>query len=385
MTNQVTMAETITPEVHIDVATGQLLIGKLAVAHHIEVGGNPADVYDLRQLLKNGIPETVDFSNQNDRPDRWEHLSPEDFLEYGRWLVDLTEENGVRELPNKVLVRASHLGLGPSRKAITNRFGSLPEFQRMVSANKIRWRDAFADWDELDFIIHLHNVGVEEGRRPDIPMLNRRVAEGRKEPKPNVIRKNIRLDEAYERAGFLFPRAWDRKKYDEWGVLFYMANGKTPTQEVLDILSSQGKGPSSHAVAHEYSGTLPYGESVVHAFNNRHFLKIEDIKEAVCRRELPRELFADAGGTSEIIRRAGRFNIISELFPSLSLMNRARLSFYDAIGSAFVEYLKHRDERIEPWLVEASAFNQLCYPELFPKGGLIQSLRLSAEATAGQP
>lgn len=373
-------------EINFDITSCQLLIGKVATAYHIESGGHPADIFSLAQLLNEGVPDCVSFRNANKRPDRWANLSLKDIIEQAQWLMNVADrEKSQKSMFVRRIKLSARLGLLVGREAIVspNRFNSIPEFQRAISADKIIWRDRFKDWDDLDILIHLHNIGEEEKQRPTIPIIDRRIREGRVEPGYRFIRNRIPLPEAYERAGFIFTRDWDKTKHDEWGVMFYTANGRAPTEDELDHLSSQGKGPSSHGVSSEYGGMRAYGKSIQEAAQNREKIKIDDIKRNIFSGNLPRELFAEDVSAKEAIRRAGRYRIINQLLSSRPRMQKVGLSMYDICSKEFVDYLASQDSRIQQWLVEAAALYSLCYPETFPDGEFIKSLRTRLRCCGG--
>lgn len=369
----------VTSEINFDIGTGQLLIGRLAVEQHIGSGGHPADIFPLKELLCGELASSVKFSDTNRGPNRWAHVRTEDIIETGRWLMNIVSDNGSKKLPARTIVLAARLGLIPGREAIESpkRFGSISNFQREIEADKVVWRESFKDWDDIDILIHLHKIGQEEDQRPTMPIIDRRtIVEKRKEPGYRFIKSRIPLPEAYERAGFVFARDWDKRKFDEWGVMFYMANDRVPTRSEMDKLASEGKSPSSSAIYDQYDSFVDFGDSVKKAYENRRALKINDLKSSLRKDEFPGELIEDISDADEAIRRVGRFRTIGLLFPSYPKMQRVRMSMYDVQGQTFVDYLALRDSRIEKWLVEAAALYRICYPELFPGGDYTKSLKV---------
>lgn len=379
------MAEKIGSESLYDITSSQLLIGKAALAQHIEAGSHPADIVTLREALLD--PHLDISSGKNQRLDTrsWD---TQDYVTYGRWIASVTELEGAKGLTSRIIDRASKLGLGPSVKKIrrSTKFNKISLLQKEAGLDKDRRRIGYFDeWTTGDFIEHLRHVGEEKGRRPTIETLKRRREQGLDEPHPNLIKQRVgSLPLAYELAGFVSTLNWDRDRYLQWGVEFMQANqGKLPTRKSLDILSKAQRGPSYPGVHRWFGGLISYQEQLPGLFREsvkdeyrQRERKIAQIKQEVKDGTIPTHLFKDIESPDGVIARYAKFRLVNELFPDLLLKQRVALCIYPLFGVEFADYLKQHKESLTVWEVEQHAQKLGIKDDIFPVSERIKYLKI---------
>ena len=360
------------PPIYFDLNSGSIMIGepaRNAQFEEMELSGFPADIHSLIDLV-DGDSELPSFTNSKNN--RYAGRTKEDFLEEGRWLLNL-----FGRLTERRINRLSRLGLIANATALSSsdRFGSITGFQRELGQERIRLRKAYDHWDAIDVAKHLRSVGIEEGERPTATMINRRAEEGKEEPTYQILVKLMPLSEAQEIAGYPTFQAWNKRKYEELGYVFYLANGRLPRSTDFDVLAEDGQNPPRSAILHTYGEYSAYKTAVQDYMNKRKAIMLHEIKAGL-NNGTPRELFEDVTNQDEIIRNAARYKIIKFLFPNNSKVINVKLARYDVIGEEFVAYLVARNPRIESWLIESLARKVCYYPEIFPNGEYLQSLAI---------
>ena len=362
---------------YFDLYSGGLIIGQAAYEAAIEAmerGGYPADIRHLPEIVDN---DEILPSYTRGWRDKYKDWTREDFINNGRWLLKITGN-----LTSPRISRLSRLGLHANTSTIAARFGGLPAYHKAIGQNEVSAYGAFTDWDIVDVVTHLYAMGQEENKRPSLKMISRRIASGKEEPGAFVIDRIVPPLIAIELSGYVMPRNWQKRQYQEWGYLFYLANKRLPNKSDLDVLSPKYLAPSHGGTALTFEGQFTdFKASIIRMVRDRRKIQLQEIAQEF-RKSPEKVLLENYESNEELIRRVGRYKIIKQLLTKSSLSTNIQLSRYDVIGEEFISYLQRQDKRIEDWMVEGAARRVMCYPELFPDGDFYSQLEVPSSGTS---
>ncbi|MEX0881756.1 MAG: hypothetical protein WDZ34_02690 [Candidatus Saccharimonadales bacterium] len=315
-------------EYYYDIGSGVLLLGKVALGAHIEAGGNPADIENLGDLLRNGVSNLPTKSRGLDAAS-WER---DDFISYGRWLVSVTAPPPNRKskaINEKTLTRARDLGIGPNpyRLIKTAGFKNTNNYYRTLNIDTAHFRrgpDFFNDWDDQDYLDYIRRIGSRLGRRPTRDDLRNESLRNSLSPSEYQISTRFgNYGNALEAAGYVVIANWGEKDYIDWGVKFMKANqGYQPSQKAIDFFSQRGLGPSSSSVRMHFKQLTNFQglvktayEQRATAWQERNLQLGKEIQEWLDEFRLPVEVLSGSKTPFEIIRRFAHYKLLDVLLP----------------------------------------------------------------------
>lgn len=374
-------AQSVADPIYYDLINGYILIGEKGVAKHLAAGGDLKELRNLKDLLEDNDLDAGGYKFDSEQYANW---GRDDYIKYGQWLSGVIDPHTkvARSLTVRILERASMLGLGPSPYVIRGGrfYNKISEYQKDLGLARIIRRNHYSAWTLETAVEHIEKVGAEEDCKPSIPILEKRLSEGKDEPTPRILRGVIgplSLNKLYELAGYIDTRGWDNPRYLEWGVRYIDANGEIPTAWSMNTLSKQNKGPSSNGAITHFGSVGKFQRELVEFYERetqrrqteRH-RTLREILEQRVGNTLPRQLFSEAQSEEDILIRYTKYKILDDLFPTIVGGIKIRLSSTGQVGNSFIAIVAQFSEDFPGHLIdemkarskEIGTFNQI-FPE----------------------
>lgn len=367
------------PAHYFDVMSGQLFIGAAVVDAHIEAGGNPADVHQLSALLMNkplieagtyGLLDVEDWTR-------------EDYLIYGRWLIDIVKPAG-GDISANVIMQASRLGVGPTVKRFEaeKRFGTLSKFYVELGNNPHYTRGLFDDWSQSDYIDYASRVAESYGGKPTSEVF-RQFSFDFEGPSPQIIRAKFgSIKSLLERIGYPNIESWDEADYVDWGVNLLLANdGKKLNRISLDYLSKMKRGPSARTIVNHFGYLSHYKKLVLDAYDielarrNKHMQeRLESIGSEIDDGTLPESLFWKVADVADQIQRFAQFKLARFLLPDLP--QKVLVSIGSSNNASFISDIREQDPRLTGGQIETTAVNLGLFDDIWPFDDFMTRLKV---------
>lgn len=380
------------PEYDFDVMSGQLLLGQVAIDAHIEIGGHPLDVHDIGMLL---LDPNIKFTSVELARSKRKEFDRELALQEGRFirrLIQASDPNA--HLTTATINRARQVGLfSYAREKIiksSDGFQTITNYFEAVGEKKPRRRARFDHMTIEDMIDHLKKVGKEEGQPPTIPILLRRMEEGKVEPSPALIKSIVKRQDAslgllelYTLAGY--PESvqlWSKDDYSNWARKVILANeGIEITEEIIEYFSSQKLGPSTHPISDYFGGVVKFraevkkqhAQTLAEGANDRNekLAAIRGILDGSSKSKIPPEIFDGVTSEDELILRYAKYIVLDDLFPNNFRVTKISIcteSTKVAAERGFVGAIRKEDETklITAADIEVSASSLGVFDYIFP-------------------
>ncbi len=235
------------PEYYYEINDNKLVVGNLAVSSYLEAGGQFYDLYELGDLLRNGLPTNIEKTRM-----RTMDLAREDFVAIGKWInriVKPPEDPRQRQLNEAVFMNAKNLGIGFSINRGTRFY---KEFSSMgayyAELGEPRTHRAFNQGIDLNRAISaLSDLGQRLGRRPTYKEMIAAHLENPDIPNPSTINRLLPEDNKPGIARLLDEAGWPEIKFEwdteeclAWGLAHMENTGQEPTEFSVDIASKNG-------------------------------------------------------------------------------------------------------------------------------------------------
>jgi len=336
----------------------QLLeLGRLALLYPAEesrqtTGAADGEIVPLNEVLqsKNNIGasdyERLDVS-------QW---TRDDYIEYGRWLDSITKDPQQEKssLTERIITRAYHLGIGPSRRHISDKdlYPKLSSYYRALGIqpkHEVHKYDSWSDQQLADYaesvFMDLQSESAERAGQP--PSLAREVERRAQQgfgPSMSIFKRDGGSVMRFMALnGYADVRNMGPQDYVHLGVQFMAANnGKLPTREAIDFLSQSRRMPTSRAVRSKFRWT-DYLEQVQAAYEKPGFYDLKEklpiIKQELKDGTLPHAAISDVTEEEALkhaLNRRAKWLLVNELLPELDAEHKLAITrginlFFEAL------------------------------------------------------
>ncbi|MBI5906473.1 hypothetical protein HY857_00270 [Candidatus Saccharibacteria bacterium] len=383
------------PEYGFDVISGRFLLGQEAIDAHVEIGGHPADIHELSELLLTDELDNLPANHYNER--RSKRLSKEECIVYGKWLLNIIALED-KVLNGMVLSRAHKIGLGPNKDYLVQPrlFDSLANFYIAIDAHGTMQNKLFDTWGIDDFVNYVSRIGRELGRKPTQVDINARSKESPQNPSSHIIGyRGLQLRKILELAGWPDTYSMSVDDHISHGVRFMFANnGLPPAQKSWDFLSKHKKGPSAAIIRYKFiDGFSEFKGKVIEAYvaekarlehdRKEKLSAIQAILDGSVRSTIPVEIFKGVTNDDELILRYAKYLVLDDLFPES--LNGTKIGIctgrtQKAIERGFVGAIREKDGTITEADIEVSAVSLGVLDDISPPDtSYMETLRLPEE------
>lgn len=213
-------------------------------------------------------------------------IAPDRCLAFGAWAYEQARRHDSETTFDISLIERGHrLGIGPSVKQLTDRFGSLTQYYTELEITKTLRKNQFIDWSDQRFIRYLGSIGETPNRPPSMRHIIERSKNSVHNPSFNEFVKRFGGGNgALELAGYWIIPSWDDKDYVEWGLQFALTNnGRPPMMREMYGLSKEGLSPSSAGVARRFGKISHYQSAVREAYSGymaQHETVMEELRHS---------------------------------------------------------------------------------------------------------
>ena len=200
---------------------------------------------------------------------RYNDWSPQDFLAYGHWVVDVAQYTG-KDSPvsfDVVISNASKLDLGPSLGSLIRRGINSAD---ILESKGIVTREHYNDMTNMQMVIMGRDIADTHNKRLSVPMIKEMHTRGEF---PSVEQLNYRfgsLGAFQELIGRPHSHTWVKQDFIEWGAELIRQNkGMHVNENVINHFRREGKGPGSKAIWRKLGSMNEFRERSVELYNKR--------------------------------------------------------------------------------------------------------------------
>lgn len=311
-------------EHYFDRGTGQIIVGRIALNAHLEVGGHPADINTVGELL---VSDELDgLSADYYHPRTVSHWTASEAVTYADWLAgQVAKIEGRRKLTQPILRRGHIMGLGISPNQIVSpqRLKSLAELYQRVGRVEATTNRIFDEVSLEELVADLFELGRKLGRKPTEKDVNEQARQDKRYASSDIYHKRAGgLRAALDLAGWPDIYSWDLEDHLAHGRNFVRANeGLQPSQLAWDFLSRNKKGPSASILRYKFHGGFSEFKLMVSASLDKENQELRlsreekmlEIQADIESDAVPQQLFDGVESEDEKILRHSKFLVLKNI------------------------------------------------------------------------
>lgn len=301
----------------IDTLTGQHIVGRAALDACIEAGGHPSDIKDLAEAL---VDDSIALPEKNHRAKR-NSFNRDAAITDGRFLVNLIHAYDTElTVTARVMERAFSVGAilhSPSQIRKPATFGSFVNFQKAVGESNLYQKSHFDHLTFKDLVEHIKKIGAQEGGKPTIHTIDKRVDEDElDEPSSRIIRRLIApltFFDLYEAAGWCeTTHNWSNERYELFGVSYMWANqGRVPSAAALEALRKKRTSPSVQGTYGRYDSLSQYQDVLITRFNKMYEELAGEMEAGIMSGIIPIQIISGVKTEWQSVVRYIKYELIS--------------------------------------------------------------------------
>lgn len=338
------------PKYYIDITTNQQLIGDAAYELHLEAGGHPADIREVASFIYSDEPIPNPIHNNPD----FTSLSVAAAVERGRWLYNVLEQSDIerpggvskRVINDRAIGRAAAMGLHASIKQLEQAEKPLRPTDLYKLIGNISAYRHFDGLTTTRAIEYLREMSERLGRMVTVEDIEKAAADSLYLP---AFRQTLAriipggLSRVAEELGY-YPRSGNPRS---WAASYMIVNNsQRPSPDIMGVYALQKKGPTKQSL-------LRPGETVEAAFNEIQVLMEQEkdkLFDPTKNKPIPRNIYDASLSEAQLISRALRFDMITQLLPTLSSEQISRIVLDDLPEGQLIRSLRKYSLSIN-WLV----------------------------------
>ena len=371
-------------ETWFDTRTGDLLLGRAAIAGRIEEAGS--EIVPIYELL---VVDSFPFDVNSFTKLSTETWQKEDYIAYGKWVLQLLTIDNTPASPTQTHFRRMyHLGLGPLEKNISKGlyFRNLTDFKSEIKAPISHGRGLYDDWSSEMFIEYGLEVARLCGKRPSITDFNQLSARGFDDRKhgPNYEQLKTRIGGIsliWERLGYPNVSHWVADDYIHWGAQVMEANHGELHWAAPLILGPKKRGPSKRSILNKFETWGNYVNRVTEEYtihleqaqlSRRN--KIIDYRQRITAHKLPKS-FAELTD-DELVSRVAKYKLARTLLDQATEFRLLLISKTDERG--VISHLRRMNPRLAADEIERQAMILGVYDDIWNVHSPTMHLRIDS-------
>jgi len=168
-------------------------------------------------------------------------------------------------LVRKHMERLHTLGIGPSRQALKNHFGTMGAYGAAAEVRTGK-NTLYGDWPLATYVRYAESLAYQLERKPKESDYKDAHLRGAGPSLLQITQRAGGIRKLNESIGYPDIHEWDTEDYLEWGMRVAKANpGGTLTTRLLNHLSRRERGPSPSTIANKF-GSLRVFQREIDAF-----------------------------------------------------------------------------------------------------------------------